>query len=47
MYVLKNALEYYDDATLKNYDKVRKFKFYKIDQYDSRIYFYDKWESMM
>lgn len=41
-YVLKNALEYYDDATIKNYDKIRKFKFYKIDQYESKIYFYDK-----
>lgn len=41
-YLLRDALEYYDEATIKNYDRIRKFKFYKIDRNESKIYFYDK-----
>jgi len=41
-YLLRNSLEYYDSLMLKNYDLVRKFKYYKINKEETRIYFYDK-----
>lgn len=41
-YLLKNALEYYDDARMHNYDIYRKIKFYDLDTVNKKIVFYDK-----
>lgn len=40
--IVKSALEYYDDNTLKHYDKMKTFKYYKVDKDIGKIFFYDK-----
>jgi predicted nucleic acid-binding protein len=40
--IIRNALEYLDKNNQENYDVVRKFKYYTVDNQKSIIIFYDK-----
>lgn len=39
--IIKSALEYYDNNEMKNYDKIKKFKYYQIFNKEGRIIFLD------
>jgi hypothetical protein len=39
--VVKDALEYYDDNTIKHYDKIKAFKYYQLVLDEGKIIFYD------
>lgn len=42
IHILKNALEYYDENTIKYYDKKKSFRDFHIDQENNIITFFNK-----